>query len=436
MDEAAKACPAAIAGLAGAAKSEGQRQEAVELCIRALNAAEHPLVKAACWNNLGSMLAEMGQRPKAEACFRESIKINNRMTDVWHNLALCCKWRNDVPQALKCINRAISLSPNNHQAHFSKGVMQLVSGNLEEGFRNYEARFLKQTKGCHKMVSRKPEWTGRIEPGKRVFVYCEQGAGDTVMMARYALWMHARGMDVSIGVQPGLVRLFQTLECFSHVVGEGQAPPEFDYHIPTMSLPRVHGTTLQTIPVGSYLHSSAPKDFGPGFHVGIAWAGSIDHVDDHLRSTELEQWAPILETPGVALHSLQVGPRCLDLDLQSGWPINDLGGLLGDYLDTVNVIAGLDLVIAVDTSVVHLAGAMGVPCWVLLPFAPDWRWLLNRSDSLWYPSLRLFRQTGFREWESVISSVAHSLKEYQQVTVNRRQGNGFGNGTPVAFDKV
>src|SRR6266568_4978670 len=236
---------------------------------------------------------------------------------------------------------------------------------------------------------------------------------------RYAPLVADRGGRVVLEIQPPLARLAAGTEGVAEIVAAGAALPPFDLHCPLLSLPERFGTDLATIPAEiPYLtpdpelveHWRRKLGDGPGLKVGIVWAGNRAHKNDRSRSIAIERLLPILEVPGIRWVSLQVGERAADVARLPIGMVADISNELGDFGDTAAVIANLDLVIAVDTAVVHLTGALGRPVWAMLAFAPDWRWLLEREDSPWYPTMRLFRQTEPGDWAGVFDRVAAALQ--------------------------
>jgi hypothetical protein len=255
-------------------------------------------------------------------------------------------------------------------------------------------------------------------------LHAEQGYGDTVQFIRYLPQVADRGGRIIIECQAALQRLIQTMAGECSVVPAGQPLPTFDVHCPLMSLPRHFETTLQNIPrqipylhadtamVGKWLEKLAQDS--SSLKVGLAWAGSKTNENDRSRSMPLSSFAALAQAPDVQFYSLQKGePAAQANDPPAGLKLIDWTSEIVDFADTAALIANLDLVISVDTAVVHLAGAMGKPVWTLLPFAPDWRWMLERDDSPWYPTMRLFRQPSIGDWDSVVRTVAQALAQFE-----------------------
>jgi hypothetical protein len=302
--------------------------------------------------------------------------------------------------------------------YFTRALIRLTKGDLIRGFQDYESRWKNRLETVKRIPIYRKEWNGENLDGKTILVYGEQGAGDTIQMLRYGPMLKAMGATVLLAPQQGLGCVANEMGCWDAIHedilqrAERGDIPAYDYQVPAMSLPRLFKTTLENLSGKPYLPMptpDAPRE-SEMFRVGMAWAGSLDHKQDRWRSTSLDLWADLFRVEQVYFHSLQLGPRVLDLKL-SEYPINDLSHLIHDYGDTARQLAKLDLVICVDTSVAHLAGAMGKPCWLLLPFSADWRWLMNREDSPWYDSIRIFRQEKEGEWEPVFKRVKAALIE-------------------------
>jgi len=251
---------------------------------------------------------------------------------------------------------------------------------------------------------------------KTILLHSEQGIGDTIQFVRYAKAVAGRGGRRILECQPGLKKLLEGVPEFDAVYGEGEDLPEFDVHAPLLSLPHIFGTTMETIP------SDIPYIQGPEnseisekissranhLKVGLVWAGNPGHTNDRNRSIPLASFEPIFDLKGIQFYSLQVGEGRKQIGhFHYQDKIIDLNP---DFSATASAIDQLDLVISVDTSIAHLSGAMGRPTWTLLPFVPDWRWLMNRDDTPWYPGMRLFRQPEIGDWESVILKVSESLR--------------------------
>jgi hypothetical protein len=303
----------------------------------------------------------------------------------------------------------------------------LKLGDLPNGFREFEWRW--QTRQFSPFLPPHPRWDGSPQPGKTLLVHTEQGAGDAIQFIRFVRQARERVGKVLLIAPDSLQALFSTAAGVDEIRGAGDiAEQAFDLHIPLLSLPTDLGTTLETIPNSSpYLQVPPDRRIDLATHlqpatcnlplplrIGIAWAGSPTQGNDRNRSAHLADFAPLFEVPGIEWHSLQVGEKRAELDaLRSTHHaslVEDWGPMIKDWVDTAAIVSQLDLVISVDTGVVHLAGALGVPAWVLLCYAPDWRWLLARSDTPWYPAARLFRQPRPRDWASVMAEAAAALR--------------------------
>lgn len=414
---AAEACPAAWLGIGCETLKEGVKTDAMEYFMQVLEVTKDPRIRSVTMNNIGSILANRGNRPAAEVIFMSALGEDRNCFEAIANLALCYSWVNNFPAALALMDKAIRMQPTYHQAHFSKALFLLTLGRWLEGWQLYESRF-KKVGVTTKIQVPQPEWDGRNIAGKTLLVVAEQGAGDTIHMARYGPLLRARGIRLIACVQRGLGRILEAMRCWHYVLEEGHEMNgvPFDYFIHFMSLPRLFQTTVESVPPAPYIPCPSPRAGRQGpLRVGFCWAGSVDHMRDIYRSTQIEQWKELFSIPGTEWHSFQVGHRSIDL-AGSGANGTDYGSWISQnqlgFYETAQELCGMDLIISVDTSVVHLAGAMGIPTWVLLPFHPDWRWLLNREDSVWYPSLRLFRQPAEWDWASVFERVKTELEKH------------------------
>jgi tetratricopeptide (TPR) repeat protein len=367
-------------------------------------------------NAMGNALRMLGQDQEAISCFRSALEINPDFPEAISNLGVSFNDLGDLEQALAAARRAVQISPKNPIYHWTYALVLLRAGQFKEGWNEYEWRW-----GRHDFTTPirdfgKPRWEGGSLDGKTILIHAEQGTGDTLQFIRYAPLVAQAGASVVVECQPEVAALVANIEGVSTVVRQGDKFPEFDTQIPMLSLPRIFGTEMETIPSFSYLN--APKKpvvkIKPGkkFAVGLVWAGSPTHRNDKQRSIPLEALAPLLDVPGCQFYSLQVGDRQKDIkSLNVAKKIADLSGKLNDFSATASVVDQLDVVISVDTAVAHLAGGMGNLTWTLLPFESEWRWLMGRDDSPWYPSMRLFRQATSGDWGSVVEAVGAALRK-------------------------
>ena len=368
--------------------------------------------------NRGNALMRLGRLDEAVASLDRAIALRPDRAEAFSSRgsALLELGRRDAARA--SFDRAIALDPGHARAHANKAQLDLLEGRFREGWASYEWRW-KAIDGRVKPAFATPPWLGQESlAGSTLLIHPEQGLGDFVQFCRYAPMARALGAGVVLQVPPPLVSLVATLPGGYNVIPQGQPLPRFDFHCPVMSLPRAFDTTLATIPAQvPYLFASAAKvaawrtRLGPRRRprVGIAWSGSAIHKNDRNRSIALAAFAPLLELP-LEFHALQKEIRAQDTAFLAQAPRVRLhADALHDFSDTAALIAAMDLVISVDTSVAHVAGAMGRPVWILLPFVPDFRWMLDRADSPWYPTARLFRQASPGDWGRVIKGVAARL---------------------------
>lgn len=365
------------------------------------------------YNNLGMVLHELDELDSAIPHFERAITLNPNYAQGYNNLGLVLHDMGRVEDAIACYDTALRLQPDYCEAHNNRGLALLIQGDLHQGFREYEWRWrVKAAPDLPPIPG--PFWDGSDLQGKTILLHAEQGLGDCIQFIRYAALLVKRGGRVVALVNQPLVRLFESVPGISRVSAYWSELAPIDVWIPLLSLPHIMGTTLATIPGQiPYLTPThlAPVILNePGFKVGIVWAGNPQHKGDRHRSCPLRYFLPLLNIPGIKWYSLQKGQEETRIR-QQNLPIQDLAPHLQDLADTAAIIAQLDLVITVDTSVAHLAGALGKPVWVALSYAPDWRWMLNRTDSPWYPTMRLFRQEERGDWQGVFDEVAQSLTE-------------------------
>jgi predicted O-linked N-acetylglucosamine transferase (SPINDLY family)/ADP-heptose:LPS heptosyltransferase len=407
----------AMSNLGALLAERGQLEQATEWCGRAI--AENGEY-ADAYNNLGSALVKLDRAGEAEALHRRAIALKPGVADAHYNLGVALHDLGRFDEALASYNEAIRLNPESHDARWNRAVVLLLRGDYPEGWREHEARW--QRKHQPPRSFPQPLWRGEDIGTRTILLHDEQGMGDTLQFMRYAPLLAARGARVLLQVQRPLLRLATASLDGIEVFAEGDLIPPFALHSPLLSLPLACGTTLDTIPARIPYLKVDPAAAGRwrnrigaglkvGLNVGLAWAGNPQHKNDRNRSIALEHLAPLFDAPGVRWFSLQVGERAADLARTPAGKIANLAERLTNFAETAAAIAGLDLVIAVDTAAAHLAGALGKPVWVLLPFVPDWRWLINRDDSPWYPTARLFRQPARADWGSVAQMVRAALDE-------------------------
>jgi predicted O-linked N-acetylglucosamine transferase (SPINDLY family)/ADP-heptose:LPS heptosyltransferase len=374
-------------------------------------------------NSLGAALSSLDRVEEAITTYRRALALKPSYHECWANLGHSQQLLMRLDEAAESYRRALGIQYDYTQAQIAAGMLALLRGDFANGFTQYEWRWRLKTMTPRNFTQ--PAWQGEPLDGKTVLLHAEQGAGDNIQCLRFVPQVAARGGRLLLELPPGLMRLATSLDGGGEIVSQGQRLRHFDVHCAFMSLPRVLGMTLDTLPAtGAYLHADPAAvqrwaerlaGTGSGLKVGIAWAGNPQHAGDRRRSIAVERFASLLDVPGTRFYSLQVGERSADLVRLPGaharGKVIDLAPDLKTFADTAAALAHLDFVIAVDTSIVHLAGALGRPCWVMVPFSPDWRWLTEREDSPWYPSLRLFRQRKLSDWDDVLARVRVALAE-------------------------
>jgi Flp pilus assembly protein TadD len=372
------------------------------------------------FNNLGIALQALGKIEEAIAAFKKAVALKPDCVSAVSNLARALSEAGRPEDALAWRVRAVEIDPSSRVTHSDLGLQLLLLGQYERGWREFEYRCNVEIVEA-KLRPMAPRWNGQDLSGKTILLVHEQGWGDLIQFSRYVpLLAQKTGGKILLECPAALRRLLDGLPSLDRLVLDGDPRPAFDYYCPVMSMGMLLGTTPQTIPADvPYLRASPDlvkiwRDrLGPrGKHprVGIAWAGNPKHKNDHNRSVRLEQLAPLACEGNVEFHSLQTGPAASQaLRPPAGMTLIDFTAHLTDFAETAALVENLDLVICVDTAAAHLAGAMAKPVWLLLPRDPDWRWMLGRSDTPWYPTMRLFRQTAPRDWVEVIHRVAKEL---------------------------
>ncbi|WP_377806236.1 tetratricopeptide repeat-containing glycosyltransferase family protein (plasmid) [Azospirillum sp. A29] len=400
---------------------EGLRrpQEACEAFARA---AELDPMEAEYANNLGAMLRSDQRLEEATRCFRRAIALNPQHSGAYSNLGSTIKDRGVFWQALLAFRRATRLVPDFAGAHWNESLLRLLLGDFVRGWQGYEWRWKHGQLPSPQRSFTKPRWDGSPLKGRRLLVYWEQGFGDVLQFVRYLplLAQVTGGQPVILECQRPLLPVLRSLSGVT-LAPTGAPLPDFDVQIPVMSLPALFGTRLETVPSRVPYLKAEPELVArwgerlaglDGLKVGIVWAGSPTHGNDKNRSIGLAPFARLAAIPGVRLVSIQKGPtEGQAANPPGGFPLLNLSPDIKHFADTAAIMAGLDLVVCVDTSVAHLAGALGVPVWVLVPFAPDWRWMLDRDDSPWYPTMRLFRQSRPQSWDDAVDRLERALRD-------------------------
>jgi len=374
---------------------------------------------AEAYNNLGVLLQQQGRWEEAVECYSQALRLRPDMAEAHNGLGVALQWGNRDAEALICYEKALALRPEFPEAHYNRATLWLRQGNFEQGWPEYEWRRRLSDVPWRRFPQ--PLWDGAPLAGRTILLHAEMGLGDTVQFARYVPLVAERGGRVVLECQPRLVPLMESLGGVAEVVPAGAPLPKFDIRLPLLSLPRVFGTTVASIPSQvPYLGAPAERirfwreriGAAPGLRVGLAWAGNPDSKTARKRFMPVANLAPLARSPSLRLFSLQRGPQAEELNsLPPGLKVTPLEEETDAITDTAAIILNLDLVISVDTMVAHLAGALGKPVWVLLAYSPEWRWMLGRRDSPWYPTARLFRQARLGDWNDVMARVVEALRD-------------------------
>ncbi len=370
-------------------------------------------------NNLGNVRQRQGRPGEATACYQRAIELRPGFVDAIHNLGNAERSLGRLADAVATYERALALAPDDPRIRLARALAWLQMGDFTRGWPEYEWRL----KCPEHAIPALPGllWDGSLLEGRTILLYADSGLGDGIQFLRYAKQAAGRGGRVILACRQPLVRLAASAPGLDTVVGEGENLPALDVHAPLMSMPRILGETQ--IPERAcvpYLHPDREAVLRhrarllalPGLRVGVVWQGNPAFVRDTQRSFRLEQLEPIARIPNISLVSLQKGAGSEQASpLRDRIKLLELGPEFADLADTAAAMQSLDLVIAPDTAIVHLAGATGVRTWVALAHAADWRWQSDREDSPWYPTLRLFRQTGPGDWAGVFERMAATLRQ-------------------------
>jgi len=373
------------------------------------------------WNNLGLAFFDEGNYEDAEAAFQSALSLNPRSTEAHSNLGNLFKELKRLTEAIAHYDVAVNLDAQCVSARWNRSLALLQSGDFEKGWPEYETRWRRKSSSAPRLMSF-PSWDGSNLSGRSILVHCEQGLGDVLQFVRYTAMLQQRGATVIFEVPSPLMGVLSSCKSIDQLVPETHKLQHCDCHVSVMSLPYWCGTRLNTIPADvPYLFVNEGRlnrwrrrlDSVKGFKVGIAWQGNPHHQWDAHRSVHLSHFADLAKLPGVSLVSIQRGPgseqsAVADFPLEDPLPRNASDS--DSVMDVAAIMSCVDLVITVDTATCHLAGALGLKTWLLLSTMVDWRWLLDRSDSPWYPTMQLFRQEARGDWEGVFATVASQLK--------------------------
>jgi len=371
------------------------------------------------FNICGSTLHRLDRFDEALANFAHALSLDSRRPEVLLNRSATHDELHRFEEAALDLDAALTINPAYAEAHWNDGLHRLLLGDYDSGWQKNEWRWKCPALRLRDPGYSEPLWLGEESvAGKTVLLHSDQGLGDAIHFARYATMVAGQGARVVLHVDPPLKDVLQAVEGVAQCLGKDEPLPAFDMHCPLSSLPLAFGTRVETIPArGPYLRPALDRarweERLAGTRtprVGLVWSGNPNHANDHRRSIEFAQFAPLLDLP-MTFVSLQKDIRPGDhLALVGHSQVLDLGREVENFTDTAALLSCLDVLISVDTSVVHLAGALGLPVWVMLAYTPDWRWLLDRQDSPWYPSARLFRQDAARDWSVVIGQVKDALR--------------------------
>ncbi len=399
--------------------------EAIAALLQAIQLKPH---FAQSHSNLGNVLAQIGRPGEAIAPYREAIRLDPQYAEPWSNMGTALVRLGRHQEALEAYDRAVAIRPDYAEAQLHRAFVLLSEDRTEQGWEAYRWRWKARANSNADrptLTLTLPEWDGEAVAGKQLVVYHEQGFGDTIQFCRYAADLAALGAEVTMLVPPSLERLLKRVPGIARVITKGMDGQDADFQVPLMSVPGILGTRIGQSAAGvPYIHAdpNAVERWQQrlrhlaGFRVGLVWSGDPRPQDraasltDRRRSLTFPQIAPLLELPGIDFVSLQKGsPAAQATGVRTASPLQEYAGELNDFADTAALIATLDLVIAADTSVAHVAGALGKPVWILSRFDGCWRWLRDRDDTPWYPSARLFRQDISADWTPVVARVAEAL---------------------------
>ncbi|MCP4922753.1 MAG: tetratricopeptide repeat protein [bacterium] len=365
--------------------------------------------------NLGQAYAVLGEPENAEKELKLTLKHNPENPNIKASLGQVCVNLGKLKQALTYAKQVLKKHPEHVDAHLCQARAWLIQGELKKGLKEYDWRW--KLKPYQRLELETPLWRGEDLKGKTLFVHPEQGYGDMIQFVRYIPKLLEKGAKVILEAPDAVRPLFQYLICEGDLIliPYGSPAKPHDYHVPLLDIPLCCDSTLKTIPKTiPYFHFQRKPSTGKGpKKVGIVWCGNPVNKNDHNRSCTLEDFSPLLGVPNIRFYSFQAGgadKEINDLNLQG--LLLDAGKSLKNFKHTAEHLLSMDLVVSVDTAIVHLAGALNIPVWTLLPFTPDWRWMLNRKDTPWYPSMTLLRQKDPGNWKELLNRTKDRLKSW------------------------
>jgi FkbM family methyltransferase len=412
--------PVALSNRGNTLKQQGKLDEAVASCRKAL---DYRPDYSTAYNNLGVALVAQGKLEEAAASFHKALELMPDDAVAHANLGAAQIRQGRFDEGTSHAQRALKINPNYAEAHKNQAIVWLLLGQFERGWPEYEWRW--KCPGSRLPDFKQPYWDGSSLDGRTILLYAEQGLGDTIHFVRYAKYLRDQGARTIVATQKPLLQLLSKCDGIDELITQDDELPAYDVFAPLLSVPGILGTSLDNMLAETpYLAADealvrkwrARLEPFPGFRVGIAWQGSPDFHADRQRSVPLDFFKALTTVPGVRLFSLQKEHGVDQIEkLNGAFEVIDFGDELdadaGPFMDTAAIIKNMDLIITSDTSIPHLAGALDMPTWMALSVAPDWRWLLEREDCPWYPSLRLFRQRTLGDWEDVFARLAEQLRQ-------------------------
>ncbi len=400
----------------------GRIEQALELMQKAIEfGVDTPLYL----RNICEVYRTLGRLDEALETATRAVELSPSDPLCLHNLAIIHYERLEIDESIACAERALLMNDQLPGAHFELAEALLLQGKWEKGWEEYEWRFKIASAAPLMPPTNKPQWQGESFEDETLLLVADQGFGDVIQFCRYIPWVAERCPNIAVACAAEVAPLLARIHPNLHIFQKWEDAPPYRAFAALSGLPRLHGTRIDNVPAPiPYLHATPEKAAAwhtrldcltpRGFkRIGIVWAGRPTHNNDRRRSATLATFAPLFNLPRVALVSLQKGPSADQSGHYFGRaPMINVGAEIKDYDDTMAIMDCLDIIVTVDTSVGHLAAAMGRPAWILLATAPDWRWLLERSDTPWYPTVRLFRQTVARQWSDVMQRVVVAVREH------------------------